>query len=637
MVTLVAVSLIIFSVTEFLPGDAASILLGQQATPSNLENLRHKMGLDRGAHVRYLDWVVGWPEREGAVFKSTDGGSTWQPVGTETITPITRTSFVTEKAGWAISEKRIYNTEDGGARWNQQFRSKNKLNAIAFMDELNGLAIGEAGIVYRTEEGGVQSEVQGQVLCAGSVCDEEILSTWTPVETGIETALTDIAFADAAHLWIAGEDGVVLRSTDGGASWDMTDTGVDATLLAISFDTVDKGVAVGEGGTILVTDDGGRTWRQSATSASSRLNGIDFAADGTTWAVGDNGAMLRSRDGGVSWTQLVFGTPLTSALQAIAFNGAAGVAAGVDGTILTTTDNGGSWARQEILEVGQDEDDNQPAPTTRPLNDLAMNVNESGEITMWTSSDDNVWEWGLLGGDLGISPRSGVSISMMIKRNLPNSAILAVAAFLVAVPISLAAGVWVGVHPDTKLDRILSQGSLLTISLPEFVTGVLLILIFSATLDWFPSSSIMLPGESVWDRPGILVLPILTVTGALFAYIMRMARSNVIEVMNSDYVRAAILKGLPMHRVVIRHVLPNAMLPTITVIANNVGWMFGGLIIVESVFAYPGVGRLLLMAIDTRDVRLLQSTALVIASVYAFSNLAADMAYGVLNPRLRLA
>ncbi len=637
MVTLVAVSLIIFSVTEFLPGDAASILLGQQATPSNLANLRHKMGLDRGAHVRYLDWVVGWPEREGAVFKSTDGGSTWQQVGTETITPITRTSFVTEKSGWAISDKRIYITEDGGARWIQQLRSEHKLNAIAFVDEQNGLAVGEAGAVYRTEEGGIQSEVQGQVLCAGSVCDEEILSTWKPVEIGAEIALTDVAFVDAAHLWITGEEGVVLRSTDGGATWDTTDTGVDATLLAISFDTVDNGVAVGENGTILVTEDGGRTWSQPNTGASSRLNGVDFAADGATWAVGDSGTMLRSRDGGVTWTQLVFGTRLKSALQAVSFDGAVGVAVGADGTILTTVDSGDSWTRQEIIEDGQGPDADQQAPTTRPLNDLAVNMTESGEITMWTSSDDNVWEWGLLGGDLGVSPRSGVSISTMIKRNLPNSAILAIAAFLVAVPTSLAAGVWVGVHPDTKLDRILSQGSLLTISLPEFVTGVLLILIFSTTLEWFPSSSIMLPGESVWSRPEILVLPILTVTGALFAYIMRMARSNVIEVMNSDYVRAAILKGLPMRRVVIRHVLPNAMLPTITVIANNVGWMFGGLIIVESVFAYPGVGRLLLMAIDTRDVRLLQSTALVIASVYAFSNLAADMAYGVLNPRLRLA
>ena len=245
------------------------------------------------------------------------------------------------------------------------------------------------------------------------------------------------------------------------------------------------------------------------------------------------------------------------------------------------------------------------------------------------------WVGNALTGDLGVSPRSGASINEIIKRRLPNSAILAVVAFMVAVPTSLATGVWVGVRPDTKMDRLLSQGSLLAISLPEFVTGVLLILIFASTLNWLPSSSIMLPGESIWSRPSVMVLPILTITGALFAYILRMARANVIEVMNSNYVRTAILKGLPMRRVVIRHVLPNAMIPTITVIANNVGWMFGGLIIVESVFAYPGVGSLLLMAIDTRDMRLLQATALVIAAVYAFSNLAADMMYAALNPRVR--
>jgi peptide/nickel transport system permease protein len=147
----------------------------------------------------------------------------------------------------------------------------------------------------------------------------------------------------------------------------------------------------------------------------------------------------------------------------------------------------------------------------------------------------------------------------------------------------------------------------------------------------------MLPGESIYSRPSVMVMPILTVTGALFAYILRMARTNVIEVMESNYVRTAVLKGLPMRTVVIRHVLPNAMLPTITVIANNVGWLFGGLIIVESLFAFPGVGSLLIAAIKTRDVRLLQSTALIIASVYAFSNLAADLMYGLLNPRIRLA
>lgn len=634
--TLLAVSLIIFSATEFLPGDAASVMLGQQATPTVLENLRHKMGLDRPAYSRYLGWIIGSPEDEGAVFKTNDGGSTWKRVALDTVTPITRTSFDDLKIGWAISESRIYSTEDGGVRWRRQIRTEDSLNAIAFADAENGLVVGEDGIVYRTTEGGVQSKDQGQLLCAGSTCEEELLSTWNPVESGTELALTDVAFVDINHAWVSGDKGLILFSTDGGLTWGRRDTGVEARLLSVSFIGVDEGVVVGENGTILMTTDGGMTWQRSVSPTSLRLNAVAFAEDGTAWAVGDEGTMLRSRDGGVTWTQLGFQLPLTSALRAVSFDGAFGAAVGAEGAVLTTTDNGDSWGRQEILDSDDGSAISQKVTTTRPLNGLTVKVSESGDVSAWATSDEKVWQWGLLGGDLGVSPRSGVSIFKMVKTGLRNSAILAVVAFLVAVPTSLAAGVWVGVHPDTKLDRLLSQGSLLTISLPEFVTGILLILIFSSWLEWLPSSSIMLPGEAIWSRPEVLVLPILTITGALFAYILRMARSNVIEVMNSEYVRTAILKGLPMHRVVIRHVLPNALLPTITVIANNVGWMFGGLIIVESIFAYPGIGRLLLAAIDTRDIRLLQSAALAIASVYAFSNLVADLLYGALNPRIRV-
>ena len=635
--TLLAVSLIIFSATEFLPGDAASILLGQQATPTVLENLRHKMGLDRPAHVRYVSWVIGWAESEGAIYRTSDGGSTWKRVGEDIITPITGTSFVTPELGWGISEKRIYSTQDGGGRWTRQLRSETRLRAIAFADENNGLAVGEGGTIYRTAEGGVPSVEQGQVLCAGSTCDDDLLSTWDQVESGTKSALTDIAIVDASHFWIAGEGGLILRSTNGGVTWETVDTGVDATLLSVSFASASRGVAVGEGGAIVVTADGGRTWQSSDAGTTSRLNFVDFASDVAVWAVGDGGTALQSGDGGVTWTRRTIGTSLKSALRAVSFDGAVGVVSGAEGTVLTTSDGGASWTRQQILEAREEKGAGQRVPTARPLNGLALHVSESGAVSAWATSDDTVWQWGLLGGDLGVSPRSGVSIASMVRKSLPNSAILALIAFFVAVPTSLAAGIWVGIRPDTKLDRLLSQGSLLTISVPEFVTGILLILLFSSWLGWLPSSSIMLPGESVWSRPEVLVLPILTITGALFAYILRMARANVIEVMNSHYVRTAILKGLPMRRVVIRHVLPNAMLPTITVIANNVGWMFGGLIIVESVFAYPGVGRLLLAAINTRDVRLLQSTALVIASVYAFSNLAADLLYGALNPRIRLA
>ena len=246
------------------------------------------------------------------------------------------------------------------------------------------------------------------------------------------------------------------------------------------------------------------------------------------------------------------------------------------------------------------------------------------------------WIAGAVQGNLG-KAATGKDISSIIGGRLFNSALLAVGAFCIAVPLGLIMGVLVGVKADTFWDRFLTLGGLVTISLPEFVTGIVLVLVLSSTLGWLPSSSIMLPGETIIGNPQVLIMPILTVTGALFAYILRMARANVIEVMGSNYVRTAILKGLPMRTVVIRHVLPNAMLPTITVIANNVGWLFGGLIIVENLFAYPGMGSLLITSINTQDIRMLQSTAMVIAAVYAFSNLAADLTYGWLNPRVRLA
>ncbi len=247
------------------------------------------------------------------------------------------------------------------------------------------------------------------------------------------------------------------------------------------------------------------------------------------------------------------------------------------------------------------------------------------------------WIGGVVRGDLGNSLYMGESIAEIVGRRLRHSAILAVFAFLVGTPLAVAAGIWAGVRPNTKLDRLVSMTSLVGISVPEFVTGILLILLLSSTLHLLPSSSIILPGSTPLTRPQILIMPTLTITAVLFAYIMRMTRANVIEVMQTDYVRTAILKGLPMRRVILRHVLPNAMLPTITVIALNFGWMLGGLIIVENVFAYPGIGQLMLWSINTRDLPLLEAVVLIVAATYAISNLIADLSYAALDPRVRLA
>ena len=244
---------------------------------------------------------------------------------------------------------------------------------------------------------------------------------------------------------------------------------------------------------------------------------------------------------------------------------------------------------------------------------------------------------GVILGDFGYSFNQLRPVTDVIGHRFWYSVTLAVIAFLAAVPTAVLVGVWAGVRPDSVGDRIVSAFAMVGISLPEFVTGVLLILIFASTLDLLPTLSTIGDGETPLTNPKILVMPILTLTAVVFAYIMRMTRANVIEVMQSNYVRTAILKGIPMRRVVFRHAVPNALLPTISVVAQMSGWLLAGLIIVETVFAYPGLGSLLLASISSDDQHLLQGLVLIIAGAYTIGNLVADLLYAYLDPRIRYA
>ena len=246
------------------------------------------------------------------------------------------------------------------------------------------------------------------------------------------------------------------------------------------------------------------------------------------------------------------------------------------------------------------------------------------------------WMIGIFQGDLGVSYVIGVPVTEVLGRKIVHSLSLALFALVFGIPFAVFMGIWSGMRPDGLADRIMTVVGMVGISLPEFVTGVLFMLIIGSWLGWLPPSSIMLPGERPWSRPEILVMPALTLTVVMFAYIMRMTRANVMDVMRSSYVRTAILKGIPMRQVIRRHVLPNSMLPTITIIAANLGYMLGGLIIVENVFAYPGLGQLLLWAIQQRDFPLVESLVLIIAATYAVSNLIADLSYAYLDPRIRV-
>lgn len=246
------------------------------------------------------------------------------------------------------------------------------------------------------------------------------------------------------------------------------------------------------------------------------------------------------------------------------------------------------------------------------------------------------WAGNFIQGDLGESLyMRGVEISSIFWRRVGHSMLLAFTALLFYVPLSILMGILAGVKAGKPVDSIISFFGLATMALPEFVSGIILITIFSVYLELFPIASLIPIGQSIWGNLNILVLPALSITIVMFGYVSRMQRSSMIGVMSSDYIRAATLKGMPRGYVIFRHALKNALLPTITIIGMNMGWLFGGLIVVETLFGFPGLGSLTLSAIKTRDIPLIEACVLFITFIFVFSTFITDMAYSFLNPRIR--
>jgi peptide/nickel transport system permease protein len=246
------------------------------------------------------------------------------------------------------------------------------------------------------------------------------------------------------------------------------------------------------------------------------------------------------------------------------------------------------------------------------------------------------WLGGFIRGDWGRSFSTRTEILPLVLGRLQNSLMLAGVALFLAVPLSILLGVIAGLKEDRLQDNLISLGSLSVVGLPEFVTGIVLIQIFAINLKILPANSSIPPEAGFFEALPMLILPAATASLVLLAYIVRMTRAGVVYEKHLPYVRTAELKGLPQRTVVGRHILRNGLLPTITIIAISIGWLISGLIVIENVFNYPGLGRLLIFAIDRRDIPLIQAIALVTVFIFALANLLADLTYAYLNPRIRL-
>jgi peptide/nickel transport system permease protein len=245
------------------------------------------------------------------------------------------------------------------------------------------------------------------------------------------------------------------------------------------------------------------------------------------------------------------------------------------------------------------------------------------------------WIWGFVTGDLGQSYAYRAPVTPFLETALFNSAKLALVAFLLVVPLSIFGGVIAALYRGRAADRIISIAGLSATIVPEFVSGIVLILIFGVWLRWFPISATWPADAGIATQLYHLILPALPLVLILFGYIARMARAGMIEALDAEYTRTAILKGLSYPKVIWRHVLRNALLPTISVIATQTVYLIGGLVVIEILFRYQGIGSLIYTAADKKDFPMLQAGVMAVGVLFALATLMADLLYASLNPRIR--
>jgi peptide/nickel transport system permease protein len=241
---------------------------------------------------------------------------------------------------------------------------------------------------------------------------------------------------------------------------------------------------------------------------------------------------------------------------------------------------------------------------------------------------------GLLRGDPGVSLRTGRPVADLLFIRLRNSLVLAGTAFVIVMPLALLLGVIAGLNEGKSLDRLLSIGGMMFSVTPEFATGIFLILIFAFWLQLVPGATVF--GEKApWSRPDMLILPVLTLTLIELGYVLRITRASMVDVMKAPYIRTAFLKGLPYSRVVIKHAIRNALMAPITVIMLHVNWLLGGIVVVEVIFGYPGLGSDLLDSALFKDFNAIEGGAMVLVVVAVATQLLADIVYTLINPRIR--
>ena len=319
-----------------------------------------------------------------------------------------------------------------------------------------------------------------------------------------------------------------------------------------------------------------------------------------------------------------------------------------DGRILTLQRQPDGTASARIISVDWD--------TDASGGEVFWGVNTDNSAVKWVrGSGETVWvrtkagfrkegdgpreyiplSKGLVRLDAGTSLQTGRPVAVTLIPRVRNTLVLAGIAFLIVMPLALILGVIAGINEGKTIDRTISIVGLTLTATPEFVTGIFLILIFGIWLEVFPAVAIFTSPNAIFENPALLVLPVLTLTAVELGYIARMTRASMVEVMDTAYIRTAIIKGMPRRRVVLRHALRNALMAPITIIMLHVNWLIGGVVVVEAIFGYPGLGNYIYKAAIFGDPNAVEAAAMLLVIIAVITRLLGDLAYTFLNPRIR--
>jgi len=692
LLTMLLVSIAVFLITEAAPGNVARNVLGIHITPEQEASFLNQQGLDEPFHVRYLNWLVGtdWQARRrvGMPVKqiiTEDGFREWwavQPDGSLIRWKMEGEDLI---AQLRLTDGSVVEETDNG-RWNVKDPAVEFERLEAYRAE-----VVENERLTKASREGVLTELDQilEILGQEDQSEDALAAAIEDPESSLEAMVEPEALRKKSTLLEMAEDVSrkndlirVFATYDRLTSPEARDFG--ETDLQSMARQLNKAAGFLEGVHPTLVEDLQQAASQieagDLTSAETTLEGATDTLDQVIGSLGTFIGAVREEEyqeaaGVLEALADPAATPLDPASQTVV----AGLLEAVGDPLEDDAPEIGEplLRAAEALQAGNTEEARQT------IADAADSLRETGRTIVrseaaqgarvarvfWGVDTKNhavqwekgtgkvVWQlvpgsgWlaatggpveyiplqkGLVRGDPGLSLRTGRPVADLLFTRLRNSLVLAGIAFVIVMPVALVLGLIAGLNQGKAVDRILSIGGMMFSVTPQFVTGIFLILIFAFWLDLVPGATVF--GEQApWERPKMLILPVATLTLIELGYVLRITRASMAEVMKEPYIRTAFLKGLPYGRIVVNHAVRNALMAPITVIMLHVNWLLGGIVVVEVIFGYPGLGSYILDSALFKDFNAIEGGAMILVAVAVSTQLLADILYTFLNPRIRFS